>query len=70
MLPSKEVPNGWQEEGCACGDEAEEEDDYGKVLLVHEVVAQTGATICDATIGELDIESSERGGKAFNEEGM
>jgi hypothetical protein len=59
MVPSEEMPDVWQEERGACGHEAKEEDDDSEMLLIHEVVAQTGGAIGDATIGELDIERPE-----------
>lgn len=34
------------------------------------MVAQAGASIGDTAIGELDVESSERRGNAFDKEGM
>jgi hypothetical protein len=53
------MPYVWQEERGTHGDEPEEEDDYGEMLLIHEVVAQPGGTISDAAVGELDIEGAE-----------
>jgi hypothetical protein len=38
------------------------------MLLVHEVVAQAGATVCDAAIGELEVELAERGWDVIDEE--
>lgn len=40
------------------------------MLLVHEVVAQAGATVCDAAIGELNVELAERGGNVDDKEPM
>lgn len=62
------MPNGRQEERRASGDKAEEEDYYERVLVVHEIVAQTGAAVRDAAIGELYVESSKRGGDVDKEE--
>lgn len=59
MWPSEEMPDVGQEEHGACRHEAEEEDDDGDMLLIHEVVAQARGAIGDAPIGELDIECSE-----------
>jgi len=67
-MPSQDVPDGRQEEPSASGYEAEEEDDHGEVLLVHEMVAQTRATTRDAAIGKLNVELAEAGRDAFNEE--
>jgi hypothetical protein len=64
------MPDGRQKQRGARGYEAEEEDDNGQVLLVHEVVAQAGATVRDATIGELDVESAERRGDVVDEKLM
>lgn len=58
-MRSDEVPNSGQEQRRACGYEAEEEDDDQRVLIVHKVVAQAGATIGDAAIGEGEVELSE-----------
>jgi len=38
------------------------------VLLVHEVVAQTGGATRDAAICELDIEGAKRRGRVDDEE--
>lgn len=62
------MPDGRQEEGRACGYEAEEEDHHGEVLLVHEVVAETRAAIGDAPTGELNVKFAEPGGNVHNEE--
>lgn len=70
MLPLEEMPNGREEECSACGYETEEEHDDRKMLLIHEMATQAGATVRDTAIGELDIESSEGRGNAFNEEGV
>lgn len=58
------------EESGAGGDEAEEEDYDDGVLFVHEVVAQTGARVCDAAIGEHDVEAAECGGDVDDEEAV
>jgi hypothetical protein len=68
VVPAEEMPYGRQKEHGACSYEAKEEDDYSQMLLVHEVVAQAGATVRDATISELDIEPAERGGDVVDEE--
>jgi hypothetical protein len=70
VVPAEEMPDRRQEERGACGYETEEEDDNSQVLLVHEVVAQVGATICDAAIGKLDVEAAERGGDVVDKELM
>ena len=70
MVWLHEVPDGRQEEGRACGYEAQEEDDYEWVLVVHKVVAQAGARVRDAAMGELDIESAECGGDVDEEEAV
>jgi len=69
-MRSDEVPNGGQEQRRACGYEAEEEDDDQRVLVVHEVVAQAGAAIGDAAIGEGEVELSEGGGEVDEEEAV
>jgi len=69
-MRSDEVPNGGQEQCRACGYEAEEEDDNQRVLVVHEVVAQAGAAIGDAAIGEGKIELSECGRDVDEEEAV
>jgi hypothetical protein len=68
VVPAEEMPDGWQKQRGARGYETEEEDDDGQMLLVHEVVAQAGATVRDAAIGELDVESTERRGDVVDEE--
>jgi hypothetical protein len=37
------------------------------MLLVHEVVAQAGAAVCDAPIGELDVKFTERRGNVVDD---
>jgi len=68
VVPFEDMPDGGQEQRGACGYEAEEEEDNGEMLLVHEMVAQPGATTRDAAIGELDIELAECGGDVDDEE--
>jgi hypothetical protein len=68
MVPVKKMPYGRQEERGACGYKAEKEDDDSQMLLVHEVMAQAGATVRDAAIGELDVEFAERRGNVDDEE--
>jgi hypothetical protein len=65
-----EVPDGGQEERRAYGYEAQEEDDHEWVFVMHKVMAQAGARVRDAAIGELDIESSECGGDVDEEEAV
>jgi hypothetical protein len=67
VVPSEQMPDRREEQCGACGDETEEEDYDGQMLLVHEVVAQTGATVRDAAIGELDVELAKRGGRVYDE---
>ena len=69
-MRSDEVPNCGQEQRRACGYEAEEEDDDQRVLVMHEVVAQAGAAIGNAAIGEGDIELSECGRDVDEEEAV
>jgi len=69
-MRSDEVPNGGQEQRRACSYEAEEEDDDERVLVVHEVVAQAGAAIGNAAIGERKIELSECGRDVDEEEAV
>jgi hypothetical protein len=64
------MPHVRQEERSACGHEAKEEDDYSKVLLVHEMVSQARGTICDPSTGELNIECAECRRYAVNKESV
>ena len=68
MVGPQEVPHGGQEQGSASGDEAEEEYDDQRVLVVHEVMGQAGAAIGDATIGERKVESAQRRGDVADEQ--
>jgi hypothetical protein len=67
VVPCKQMPDGRHKQRGACGDETEEEDYDDEVLFEHEVMAQTGTTVCDATIGELAIELAKRGGRVHDE---
>lgn len=70
VVHSKQMPHGRQEEQGACCDEAEEEDDDKRVLVMHQVVAQAGATVGDTAIGEFEIEFTKRGWKVHDEEAV
>jgi hypothetical protein len=70
MMRSNKVPNGRKEKRRACGYEAKEEYDNQRMLVMHEVVAQAGAAIRDAAIGEGKIELSKRGGEVNEEEAI
>lgn len=64
----KEVPDKRQEHNSTSSHKAEKEDDYKGVLVVHEMVCQPGAAVCNTAIGELDIESAEGGGKVLDKQ--
>jgi len=70
MVRSKEVPDCRKEQGCGSRYEAKEKDDDKRVFVVHEVVAQTGARICNAAIGESEVESSECRGDVDEDEAV
>jgi hypothetical protein len=57
----EQEPDSGQDHASTGSDEAEEEDDDDRVLVVHEVVAQTGAAGGDAAIGEDAVKSGESG---------
>jgi hypothetical protein len=61
-------PDCGQKQRRACGYETEEEDDNKRVFVMHKVVAQPGATIGDAAIGEFQIELAQYGGGVDDEE--
>jgi hypothetical protein len=70
VLRREDMPYGGHEEAGGDGDKAEEEDDDYGVFVIHEVVAQAGATVSDAPICELYIEGAEGRGKVENEEAV
>lgn len=63
-------PYYWYEQAGADRYEAEEENDNYWMLLIHEVVSQTGATVRDPAIREEDVESTECGGDVDDEESV
>jgi len=54
-------PDNRHEKHGACSHETKEEDDDKRMLVVHEVVAQTDAAVRDAAIRELEVEPAEGG---------
>jgi hypothetical protein len=70
MVRSEEMPNGRQEKRRTCSYEAEKEYDDERMLVMHEVVAQAGAAVRDATIGKGEVEPSERRGDVDEEEAV
>lgn len=60
MVQPNEMPHRGQDHGSASSDEAQEEYNDEWVLVIHQVVAQTGATVGDATICKGEVEFSER----------
>jgi hypothetical protein len=66
----EQEPDGGQDHASTGSDEAEEEDDDDRVLVVHEVVAQTGAAGGDAAIGEDVVKSGESGGQVEDQEAV
>ena len=64
------MPGSGQDKYGARSHQAKEEDDDYRMLVVHEVVAQTGAAGRDAAIGEPDIETAEEGRYVDHEEAV
>ena len=59
MIRAYPLPGSRQDKYGACSHQAKEEDDDYRMLVVHEVVAQTRAAGGDAAIGEPNIETTE-----------
>lgn len=69
-MEREEVPYRRQEQAGGCCYQAEEEDKDDRMLLVHEIMTQTGTSICDAAIAELEVEVPEEGGNMEDEEAV
>ena len=70
MAEVEQEPDGGQDHAGAGSDKAEEEDDDDRVLVVHEVVAQTGAATRDTAIGEDAVESCEGRGQVEDKQAV
>lgn len=63
-------PDGGYEQASAGCNEAEEEDEDYRMLVVHEVMPQTGTTIGDAAISKYKVKFAKRGGNMDYEEAV
>jgi hypothetical protein len=70
VVQPKEVPYSGQKHDCACSHEAEEEYDDKRMLVIHQIMAQAGATVGDAAICEGKVEFSECRGYVDKEEAV
>ena len=70
VVQPKDMPHSRQKHDCASRHKSEKEDDNKRVLVIHEVVAQAGAIVGDAAIGESNVEPSKCRGDVNEEEAV
>lgn len=70
MVQPKEMPNSRQKHDCAYCHKTEKEDNNERMLVIHQVMAQTGATIGDAAICESKVEPPKCRGDVNEEEAV
>lgn len=62
------MPHSGQKHDSACSHQAEKEDHDERMLVVHKIVAQAGATVGDAAICESEVDPSKCRGDMNEEE--
>lgn len=68
MVQPNEMPHSGQKHDSACSHQAEKEDHDERMLVVHKIVAQAGATVGDAAICESEVDPSKCRGDMNEEE--